>query len=761
MSLIILEDCKGVFFMSPESKRQSKVEWFRRVLAIIGVIVTLYYLYWRVTETLNPNALVFSWALYGAEVFGALTTFLFYFMVWKPRSRTTPPPLEGKTVDVFVTTKSESLEVLRKTILACGDLKYPHRTIILDDGNRAEVKALCEELGCDYLARPSHEGAKAGNLNYGLQHSTAEFIAVFDADHVPLPNFIDRTIGYFRDEKVAFVQTPQEFYNTDSFQHRTDRKKKYIWGEQYLFFSLIQPGKDHWNSAYFVGSCAILRRKALDDCGEGFATETITEDMLTSLRIHAKGWSSVYHNENLAYGIAAETILPFHIQRQRWGVGNWQILWKANPLFLRGLTFAQRINYLSSMIYPLEGFQKIIFYATPPIALFTGVLPMKALDVNYLAHFIPYFIISIFSFNEMARGFGGQLMLEQFSMGKYFTYIKSIWLFFLPKERSKFKVTPKGEGATVPYSFIIPQFIVLIASFIAILYGVIQLLMGQRSDDFVIAINCFWAIYNSGLAVAILQYDYKKLFQRRNRFRVPDAIPCLICDTSLSEREECKEFSLGIVDDLTEDGASLIIIGQVLIGKQLDLLLCLGTDKVAVKGTVLRQKSSTALSYTISNLGIRFHDTPQATHDLLSRYMHEAAISKTMREYTTRYKTYLERRFQAKDHFKERAYRALAYLPCKITSDDRKAFYGVIKDISETGALLAMMRQVPPGTDLTVQVILGKDNLPLQGTVVRQLETINNDFPEYVLGIRLAESAHQNVETLLALADEIGGFILE
>jgi len=747
--------------MSPETNRTKRVERFRRVVAVIGVIVTLYYLYWRVTETLNPNALAFSWVLYGAEVFGAITTFLFYFMVWKPRTRIAPPPLAGKSVDVLIPTKSESVEVLRKTILACRDLKYPHQTMVLDDGERPDVRALCEELGCRYLARTSHEGAKAGNLNYGLQHSTAEFVVVFDADHVPLPNFIDRTIGYFQDEKVAFVQTPQEFYNIDSFQHRTDKKKKYIWGEQYLFFSLIQPGKDHWNSAYFVGSCAILRRKALDECGEGFATETITEDMLTSLRIHAKGWSSVYHNENLAYGIAAETILPFHVQRQRWGVGNWQILWKANPLFLRGLTFAQRLNYLSSMIYPLEGFQKIIFYATPPIALFTGVLPMKALDVTYLAHFIPYFVISIFSFNEMARGYGGQIMLEQFSMGKYFTYIKSVWLFFLPKERAKFKVTPKGEGTTVPFSFIIPQFIVLLASFIAILYGVIQLLIGQRSDDFVIAVNCFWALYNSGLAVAILQYDYKKLFQRRNRFRIPDAIPCLICETASKDSEAPRDCNLGIVDDLTEDGASLILIGQVLIGKQLDLTLCLGNDKVSVKGSVMRQQSSTALSYTISNLGIRFHDTPQGTSDLLSRYMHEAAISKSMREYTTKYKTYLERRFQATQHFKERAYRALAYLPCKVVTHDRKAYYGVIKDISETGMLVAMMRQVATGTDLCVQVILGKDTLPLQGTVVRQLESISQDFPEYVVGIRLAENSRSNVPKLLTLADEIGGFILE
>jgi hypothetical protein len=141
--------------------------------------------------------------------------------------------------------------------------------------------------------------------------------------------------------------------------------------------------------------------------------------------------------------------------------------------------------------------------------------------------------------------------------------------------------------------------------------------------------------------------------------------------------------------------------------------------------------------------------------------MHEAAISKSMREYATKYKTYLERRFQAKHHFKERAYRALAYLPCKVVTHDRKAYYGVIKDISETGTLVAMMRQVPTGTDLSVQVVLGRDTLPLMGTVVRQLESISQDFPEYVAGIRLSENSRPNVAKLLTLADEIGGFILD
>ncbi|MCM2357999.1 MAG: glycosyltransferase [Geobacteraceae bacterium] len=743
--------------METRQAASEKVELFRRFTAIVAVVVTLYYLYWRGTETLNPDALFFSWALYGAELFGAVTTFLFYFMAWKPRIRTTPPPpLEGRSVDVLIPTKSEPVHVLRKTLLACRDLSYPHRTLVLDDGERQEVRRLCEELDCVYLARTEHAGAKAGNLNFGLKHSKAEFIAVFDADHVPLPNFIERLIGYFRDEKVAFVQAPQEFYNTDSFQHRQDNRRKYIWGEQYLFFSLLQPGKDHWNSAYFVGSCALLRRKPLDEVG-GFATGTITEDMLTSIRIHAKGWVSVYHKENLAYGIAAETILPFHIQRQRWGVGNWQIFFTANPFLLRGLTFPQRLNYLASMIYPLEGFQKIVFYITPPIALFTGVLPMRAMDMNYLYHFVPYFMLTLFGFNEMARGYGGQIMLEQFSMGKYFTYIKSVLLFLFPKLRSEFKVTPKGDNRLAPYSFIVPQLIVLLGSFLAVMYAVVELLLARRHDNFIVAVNCFWAIYNSGLAIAIIQYDYKKLFQRRTHFRIPDAVPCHYSIIPLAG-EDPKRL-LAVANNLTEDGASVVIIGQVPIGREINVGLMFPTKTVVVRGEVVQEKSIAVKGVPVSDLGIRFVNEDRESRDYITRYLHEFAISKFMNEYSTQYKTYLEKRFMPDRHFTERAYRALTYLPVAVRSETNKETCGVIRDISESGMLLLSRIHLAQGDNISLKVVLGREVLSLKGTVTREDMSDSGNFQEFLVGVKLDDGHSDVVRRILEIADHIGGFV--
>ncbi len=724
------------------------VEQARRVLAVVAVLVSIHYLYWRQAETFNPLAPVFSWCLYGAEVFGFVTTVLFYFTVWRPRERAAPPPLADRTVDVLVPTKNEPVAVLRTTLLACNDLRYPHRTLVLDDGARPEVEALCTELGCVYLARRSSEGAKAGNLNFGLRHSTAEFVALFDADHVPLPGFIDRLIGYFADETVGVVQVPQEFYNVDSIQHRWDRKGKRIWAEQYLFFSVIQPGKDAWNAAFFVGSCAILRRKALDDIG-GFPTGSITEDMLTSIRIHARGWASVYHREFLAYGIAAQTLAPFAIQRQRWGVGNWQVFVKANPLFLPGLSLPQRLCYLASMIYPLEGLQKIIFYATPPIALVTGVLPMRALDAEYLLHFVPYFAISTWAFNEMARGVGGQVMLEQYSMAKYFTYLETMVIPLIPGKGKVFRVTPKARELVGSAGLVLPQLAVLMASLAATAWAVVELLLGRRSDGFIVAVNSFWALFNGGLAATIVGFGSTKARHRRGEFRVPE----ILLASWRAAGDGVERF--GVVEDLTPDGAALISVGRVPDGGDIDLFPRLPRATVRLRCQVVRRRDARAGRCAVSQLGLRFLDVPREARDLVARFLHEAAISRFMREHDLGYRTWLERRLARRDAPAERASRSLACLPVLVREPAGEVAPAAMKDLSATGLLLVGARERSPGDRLDIQVMLGDERVPLVGRVVRSLAQPGEEHPEYLAGVRLDGECSAEARRLMEVAGAI------
>ena len=124
---------------------------------------------------------------------------------------------------------------------------------------------------------------------------------------------------------MGAVQTAQDFYNLDSFQHRMNWRTRVGWQQQELFFNVIQPGKDRFNAAFYCGSPAMLRRSALEEMG-GFATETITEDMHTGMRLQKKKRPSSITIARLAFGLAPQTFVGFATQWQRWGHGCMQVL---------------------------------------------------------------------------------------------------------------------------------------------------------------------------------------------------------------------------------------------------------------------------------------------------------------------------------------------------------------------------------------------------------------------------------------------------
>jgi len=235
--------------------------WVIRLVAVSTLFLGLYYFSFRYTRSINWEAPWFALPLLAAETYSFIGTLLFVMTLWKPTFRRQPPPLpEGRTVDVFITTYNEPLDLVRLTVEAALRIRYPHRTYVLDDGDRPEFRALCATLGVGYITRgPEWEGkprhAKAGNVNNALLRTSGEFILILDADQVPAPEILDRTLGYFRDPKVAFVQTPQYFYNVS--------EEDPFGSQAPLFYGPIQQGKDGWNAAFFTGTNAVLRREAL------------------------------------------------------------------------------------------------------------------------------------------------------------------------------------------------------------------------------------------------------------------------------------------------------------------------------------------------------------------------------------------------------------------------------------------------------------------------------------------------------------------
>lgn len=536
-----------------------------RLLVAAYVVLAVVYLGWRAT-TMNPEAPVFSRVVYGAELFGFATTLLHFFMTWRLTVRVAPPPAAGLTVDIFIPTLNESVDIVRRTLLAARNIDYPHATWLLDDGDRPEMAQLAAQLGVRYVARRDNLHAKAGNLNNALRLSTAEFVAIFDADHAPKRNFLDETLGFFADPKMAFVQTPQDFFNLDSYQHRRKRGDRRVWTEQSLFFRVIQRGKDAWNAAFFCGSCAVLRRSSLDAIG-GFATRTVTEDLETSVALHKAGFHSAYVPKALAFGIAPATADPFLGQRIRWGQGAMQVI-RNEWFFLRGkLTLAQRLNYLASALTYFDGWQKAIFYLAPVWVLATGTMPLIAPTDVFLALFVPYFIMTFVVFEEVGRGYGRSTLIEQYNMTRFAAFI---WATLgLLRRNMRFRVTRKNpETAThTEARLMAPQLLVAVLNAMAIGLGLFLWSRFRHLPVEGLVANVVWATVNFGMAYLVLRFTFARTSYRRRDYRFPLPLPARI---------ELGDDALTMtVDDVSPSGCRLygplpedtIAIGQRIRGR--------------------------------------------------------------------------------------------------------------------------------------------------------------------------------------------------
>jgi cellulose synthase (UDP-forming) len=236
-----------------------------RVAVALTLLLGTVYVAWRWLFSVNWSVWWIAVPLVVAETYALVDAFLFGLTVWRMKVRgAAPPPPEGATVDVFITTYNEPVEMVEATARAALEIAFPHATWVLDDGDRPEMRAAAERLGLGYVTRSSDwvdrpRHAKAGNLNNALFVTEGEFILVLDADQIPDPAILDRTLGWFRDPRVALVQTPQWFSNVGDSDP--------LGSQAPLFYGPIQQGKDGWNAAFFCGSNAVLRRDALMQLG--------------------------------------------------------------------------------------------------------------------------------------------------------------------------------------------------------------------------------------------------------------------------------------------------------------------------------------------------------------------------------------------------------------------------------------------------------------------------------------------------------------
>jgi cellulose synthase (UDP-forming) len=528
----------------------AKAEGKWRLVALsFGTAMVLRYVYWRTTSTLPPiNQLenfIPGLLVYLAEMYSVLMLALSLFVVAMPLPAR-KPAAGGKedlpTVDVFVPTYNEDETLLANTLAACRNIDYPADKFtvwLLDDGSTAQkrksgnvadaraaetrqrvLKQLCEDLGVKYLTRERNEHAKAGNLNNGLAHSTGDLIAVFDADHAPTRDFLLETVHYFaKEEKLFLVQTPHFFLNPDPVE-RNLRTFEKMPSENEMFYGIIQRGLDKWNAAFFCGSAAVLNRKALE-VSNGFSGVSITEDCETALDLHGLGWHSIYVDRPLIAGLQPATFASFIGQRSRWAQGMMQILRFRFPPLKRGLTFPQRLCYMSSTLFWLFPFPRTIFLFAPLFYLFFDLQIFTSSGGEFLVYSLAYMIVNMMMQNYLYGSFRWPWISELYEYVQTVHLLPAVVSVMLNPRKPTFKVTAKDESVSVSRLSEIsrPFFVIFCVLVVAFFISIYRVYSEPYKADVTLVVGG-WNLLNiiiAGCALGVVSERGERQSSRRIR----------------------------------------------------------------------------------------------------------------------------------------------------------------------------------------------------------------------------------------------------
>lgn len=536
------------------SSKIRKFAWGRGgILIMIGIslLMTLRYLYWRLTTTLEFDTtadFIFGYLLLFAELYGITCLILGYVQTAWPLERQPvmidQPTTEWPSVDVFIPTYNESLQVVRLSVLAALTMDWPAdklRVYLLDDGRRQEFKEFAETCGAIYLTRDNNRNAKAGNLNEALKRTTGDFVAIFDCDHIPTRSFLQLSMGSFlRDPKLAMVQTPHFFFSPDPFERNLETHGK-VPNEGQLFYGLVQDGNDIWNASFFCGSCAVLRRAPLEEIG-GVAIETVTEDAHTALKMSRKGYNMAYLAVPQAAGLATENLSSHVGQRIRWARGMAQIFRIDNPLFGPGLTLGQRLCYVNAMLHFFYGLPRLIFLSAPVAYLVFGAQVFTATTSMVLAYALPAIVLASMTNSKIQGNHRHSFWNEVYETVLAWYISMPVLMALLNPKWGKFNVTAKGGKIDEEYydwKMAVPYVLLLAINGICAIFCVTELIRGS-DQPLTALINGVWVIYNT-VILAASAYVANEARQIRHTPRIKASFPAtvsrqngrtVICDTA-------------------------------------------------------------------------------------------------------------------------------------------------------------------------------------------------------------------------------------
>jgi len=556
---------------------------FLRVLAIfLAVLISFRYFSWRINNTISyhdPISMIGAILLLGAEVYGLVIyvvgSFVNSWPIHRKAAKLPDDPDTYPTVDILVPSYNEDEALLELTLMAATQLRYPkhrYKIYLCDDGgsvqrrNRPDISAdsweryhrfnaLCERLGALYVTRERNVHAKAGNMNTALDdYCRGELVMILDADHIPTVDILENTVGFFlKNPKLFLVQTPHYFINPDPIE-RNLRTFDYMPSENEMFYTVIQHGLDFWNSSFFCGSAALLRRSHLDPIG-GIAGETITEDAETAMTLHGQyGLHSLYFGKPMVAGLQPETFAGFVVQRTRWAQGMVQIFILKNPWRQPKMELEQRIAYTSSIFFWFFPFARGVFTIAPALYLLFSLQIMDAfLPYDLLAYALPHIMAAMMLSSILYGRTRWPFVSELYESIQTVHSLPAIINVIRSPRSPAFAVTPKGERLVENFlsQLALPFYLMVMLDVFCLLAGAIRLYVAPE-DTPVVILTMVMTIQNMMFSLGTIGVMLEKA-----QLRVAHRLPMLPFDVQapmFSMITDSGEYPV-ILTDISHSGA--------------------------------------------------------------------------------------------------------------------------------------------------------------------------------------------------------------
>jgi cellulose synthase (UDP-forming) len=566
----------------PENKLRTLLFQF---CGITVIALGSYYIYWRWAYSLNPDALWFAIPLVIAETLSYISTILIVVNFWSYKDPLKLPPVrylsdiedlqERKdrplAIDIFIATYNEDVELVRLSIRDTKKMIYPYRDVeikifVLDDGrrdgrnpNEQNMKAVAEEEEVGYLTRENNIGYKAGNLKNGLEHTSGDLFVIFDADTRPLPGFLANTSGYFRNKKLAWVQTPQWFYDTTKAEKfNVVLKRKFNFSNKYanrlidflfgkfeinedifgndprLFYDVILRKRNFYNAAFCCGAGSLHRREAVMSLAVKDFAKGIKKNEEDLAEANVNGAALILQKKAL---LMKQEIIPFkfhasediytsillHADQEN----KWESLQHPN-IECKMLSTQDLNSWVKQHQRYAQGSLDIAFKDNPVFK--KGLtLGQKLCYLNTIwSYFAPLWII-VFLLSPIIFFFTLQLPVKAYSFDffKHFLpfqiintititlgawgistkrgdqyYISGFWYMLVSLvsaimgKKVKFHVTPKNISNGKNIQHIIPHLVIIGLSLLGIGYNAGLLFFGYHPTPSGFSANAFWTIFN-------------------------------------------------------------------------------------------------------------------------------------------------------------------------------------------------------------------------------------------------------------------------